>query len=240
LKKIVAANWKLNISPSEGQDFFKKFQSSRADIDIVFFPTALSAGVISQYIPKNMGWGIQNFWHEKSGAFTGENSLTMASAMGSKYALLGHSERRSLAGESLLLINKKLKFASSCDSKIILCVGETLAERESGQTNSVIEKQLSSAIENLNPSILKIDIAYEPVWAIGTGKVASPQQVAETHSFVRGYLDNNSLMASRILYGGSVKPESAKGLSELKYVDGFLVGGASMDPLAFSAICQSV
>jgi len=238
---IAAANWKMNKNPNEVETFFQKLEvpSTHSDL-IVIFPPALLAQKVQQFIPKKsyFKWGGQNCHFEKAGAFTGENSPETLALLGATWVLVGHSERRTLFGESDALIAKKISAAQGCGLTPLLCVGESLAERESQKTNSVIEKQLREGLKLASPE-KKIAIAYEPVWAIGTGQIATAQQVSDAHSYLRKTLNSiwsNFADAIPILYGGSVNPQNCRELAIIPNVDGFLVGGASLKPETFGPI----
>lgn len=243
MKKLIAANWKLNHSPQEGRAFFKEWSQLKvnADRDLVVFPTALAAEAVSESIHAlklSFQWGLQNFWVEAQGAFTGENSAKMAKDLGASWALIGHSERRTLIAESNELINKKVKHALSLGLLPMLCIGEGLQERQGGRTFEVIARQLEEGLKDIGEAV-SLAIAYEPVWAIGTGVVATPEQVQETHHWIQQWLKDRGFSGFRILYGGSVKPDNAKQLLSLPYVDGFLVGGASLKTADFQKIVEA-
>ena len=238
--KILAANWKLNKSPAEARSFLKDFASqSWPDFKYLFFPSALSANVFSG---QKYEWGLQNAYFESTGAFTGENSMSVAKDMGARWVLIGHSERRSLFQETDLLLRKKLMLAHALGLKAMLCIGETLAERENQSTTSVLKTQLQQALMGfpLAESGSNLVVAYEPVWAIGTGKVASSAQVQEAHQYIHEVLEGLGFTGIKILYGGSVKGDNAKELSALNHVSGFLVGGASLKTDSFSAIAKAM
>ena len=173
-----------------------------------------------------------------SGAYTGENSMQTVKDISGKWILIGHSERRQFFSEADSLIAKKIKAAQELDLKPMLCIGENLSERESGKTFSVLENQIQQGLALLNKNKF-ISLAYEPVWAIGTGKVAEPQQVVEAHLFIRKTLMAMSVLQCPILYGGSVKSDNASTLIKIDNVDGFLVGGASLDVQSFLDICKA-
>lgn len=209
----------------------------------------MSAGMLgANQVATRTALGIQNAYFETSGAFTGENSISVAKEMGATWVLVGHSERRTIFGETDGVVSKKVEAGLAQGLKVMLCVGETLAEREAGQTMKVVERQtlagLTSAVRSkLSQAPHEFALAYEPVWAIGTGKVASPEQASEVHQFLRGLLTQelgaNVAEEISILYGGSVKAENAKSLGQMPGIDGFLVGGASLDPRAFQAIISA-
>lgn len=236
--KIIAANWKLNKSPQQARDFFKTFKEKykgSSGQKVLFFPPAVSLEATSQSLSGTaLGFGFQNISAENSGAFTGENSASMGLELGARYALVGHSERRAIFGESSLLIHKKLKNLLAIGVTPIHCVGETLEDRDQGRTEEVIKKQIESELIGVTQNADLI-LAYEPVWAIGTGRVASLQQIAEVHSFIHGLCPTAS-----ILYGGSVKPDNSKDILKVKFVDGLLIGGASLEVDSLLKICESV
>ncbi len=188
--------------------------------------------------------GAQNMWHEASGAFTGEISAGMLREFFTRYVVLGHSERRTIFGETDELVNKKVKAAHAASLRPILCVGETLAERDAGTHHEVLARQLRGSLAGLNTEqALDTVIAYEPVWAIGTGRTATPEQAQEAHAFIRKILgeifDPSTAAKIRIQYGGSVKPDNAAELLHQPDIDGALVGGASLDPRSFAKIVQA-
>lgn len=244
MTKIFAANWKLFKTPQETRDFFAKwgevFSSSKNEV--VFFPPTIALEAASTAIKKiqskyALSFGVQNAYSQAQGAFTGENSMTVVKELGGKYILIGHSERRQIFGEKNALLADKVAFAQSLGLVPMLCIGETLQEREAGQTKTVLKTQLSEGLAKAD-MIQPLVVAYEPVWAIGTGKVATPEQVRETHQDVYDILGDLGFTAP-ILYGGSVKPENAVGLVQIPNVDGFLVGGASLEVDSFKKICES-
>ena len=239
---IVAGNWKLNKSPKETKSFFEVFLSSLTEAQqsaFVFFPPAVNLSVTQECLKNTkIGWGAQNIYYENSGAFTGENSPQVIKEMGATHALIGHSERRSLFNETNGLVAKKVKAAQDNGLIPLLCVGESLEERERGETLQVITTQLKEGLKWADLK-QKMIVAYEPVWAIGTGQVASPQQAQEAHQSLREELENiqkNLGDKISLLYGGSVKPDNAKTLSQQADIDGFLVGGASLKPDVFKEI----
>lgn len=244
--KIFAANWKLFKNPVQTRDYFKFFLSEASwqeQENAIFFVPALVAESASESLNNSpSGLGLQNVWWQAEGAFTGENSAVAAKGLGFRYALVGHSERRTLFGESDDLVHKKIKFLLEQGVVPMLCVGESLAEREAGKTEEVLERQIKSAMKGLAASCL---LAYEPVWAIGTGRVASPDIIEKAHAFIAGLvrelaeLSENSAGNPRVLYGGSVKPENASEILKIPGVDGLLVGGASLDGPSFLKIMRS-
>ena len=259
-KKLIAANWKMHKTPGETKEFFQALgsllqtlekNSTAATVDnieVLVCPPALCLltaieakstmqfSLVNSKIAGQIHIGVQNVYAEAKGAFTGENSAEVAKSMGAGYALVGHSERRTLFGEGKDLLNKKMKYLQSLGLKSVLCIGETLAERDAGKTNLVLKTQLHEALEGVTPSA-DLVVAYEPVWAIGTGRVASTQQVAEAHQFCFQTLKELGYSADvRIQYGGGVKPDNAKELIQIPHVDGFLIGGASLEATSFAKI----
>ncbi len=258
-EKIYAGNFKLNKYPDEMPEYFNQFfakimalnadqKSTVLKNHFMFFPSttnlhisssSLFQNIIKHSLPRGpFSWGAQNIAAEMAGAFTGEVSSVGVLLMGGDLALIGHSERRSLFGETNAAIHKKIKLASMLGMISMLCIGETLQQRNAGKTFDVLKEQLDVALNGFTkPSDLIL--AYEPVWAIGTGKVATSAQVEEVHAYLRKYLDQTQLNAVKILYGGSVKPDNSKELIRIKNVDGFLIGGACLDPQSYLDICLS-
>lgn len=247
MKKIFAANWKLHKNPFETRDFFSDFKSQIKTLsknenrEIVFFPSSSCLEALSQSVAgSEIKWGAQNCHSEIQGAFTGETSAQVVKDLGGHYILLGHSERRTLFAEKDEGIAKKLTLVQKLDLIPLLCIGETLPEREAGKTNQVLESQLQKDLAGADPTKALV-IAYEPVWAIGTGKVATVDQVREAHLEISQILGRLGFSPSTsILYGGSVKVGPlAKEFLALPHVAGFLVGGASLEATSFKQICES-
>lgn len=242
--KIIAANWKLYKSPHQAREFLQSFVPRLEDTkaEVVLFPSALALdAVLTSLKGAKSGRvfvGVQNCYVKSEGAFTGENSAQVAKEMGATYMLIGHSERRTLFGETDEMIAEKVAVAQNLDLTPMLCIGETLQQREAGQTNAVLERQLKIGLAKATPQ-RSLVIAYEPVWAIGTGKVASLEQVAETHAAVAALLGQMDFADTAILYGGSVKPDNAAALIKIKDVNGFLVGGASLEVDSFAKIVEA-
>lgn len=245
-KFVVAANWKMHKSPREAGAFLREFlgqlTTSAGSTEVIFFVPTLDLAIAAEVLHSSpVKWGAQNCHYEMKGAFTGETSPAVLAELNTPYCLVGHSERRTLFHETDLDIERKVKALHQVGITPLLCVGESLQEREAGQTEDVILRQLreglaSSAAEK--PFI----IAYEPVWAIGTGKVATAEQANAAHKALRrglseiggqGLADSTS-----ILYGGSVKPENCAEIARQSDVDGFLVGGASLESKTFLPLCQ--
>ena len=241
-QKIYAANWKLHKSPRETRAFFEQWRDKVSGLkgQVVFFPTALCMEATWQALSgSGIQFGAQNVYFEDQGAFTGENSPMVLKEMGARWALVGHSERRAIFAESDALLAKKVRKLQDLGLTPMLCIGELLKEREANQTNEVLRKQLAEDL-SLADKTKPLAIAYEPVWAIGTGKVAGPQQVQEAHAFIYQELQKLGFAATTpILYGGSVKADNAGTLIAIPHVDGFLVGGASLDVDRFLAIARA-
>jgi len=243
---IVAANWKMNKGPIESVEFLSEFFSlftKWPKCEIVIFPPAIDLVSVARMIEeKPLRWGAQNCHFEDNGAFTGENSPKVIAELGADYTLVGHSERRKIFGEIDEMLAKKIVAVQRHNMIPMLCVGEELSERESGKTNLVITEQLKKGLSQANLET-KIVLAYEPVWAIGTGKVATPEQAEDAHAVLRKMLieiGGESLSErTPILYGGSVKPENAAELSKKPNIDGFLVGGAALAPASYAGIIKN-
>ncbi len=251
-KIIVAANWKLNKSPAETRQFFqlflelmKKYSAASASLgtslEVVFFPSAISIEATSQSLKSSgIDFGVQNIYFESQGAFTGENSAKVVKELNGRSILVGHSERRQYFNETNQFLNRKIQHVLVSELSPMYCIGETLDEREKGKTESILLAQLTEGLKGIEASKAKeLVIAYEPVWAIGTGKVATPDQVKETHAFVQKTLVALGFPNTPILYGGSVKANNATELIKLPFVSGFLVGGASLEPQAFSELIDN-
>ena len=239
---ILAGNWKMHKLLGESKELVscleEKFGDSKLKV-IVFPPfTAISE---TAKVAIKVKVGAQNMHFEEKGAFTGEISPLMVKDAGAEYVIIGHSERRNIFGETDDLLNKKVHSALNHGLKVVLCVGEKLEERQSGKTEEVIKRELSKDIEGLKKEDLEnIIIAYEPIWAIGTGVSAKPEQAEEVHKFIRNFVDqifgNSAGQNVTILYGGSVKPANIESLAQMPDIDGGLVGGASLDCESFHKI----
>lgn len=247
-KKIVAGNWKMNNDLNESIELvneIKKILLNREDVKVIVAPPFTALDRVSQLLSgTNIGLSAQNMCYEDSGAFTGAISAKMLKSVGCEYVILGHSERRTLFGETNSDINKKLKKAISEGLIPIFCIGETLEERESGKMKKVIKKQIKKGLKEISAENFEgTIIAYEPVWAIGTGKTATPEQAQEVHAFIRKLLKemySESLSESTIIqYGGSVKPENAGELMGQLDIDGALVGGACLKADSFANIVKN-
>lgn len=244
-KPIVAANWKMNGSRSQTHSLLEAIKHhSFSAIDVVILPSFVFMQQVEDLLTDTkLSWGAQNFYLGQNGAFTGEISASMLIDFGCQYVLVGHSERRMLFHEDLTLIAAKFKTAIESGLQPILCVGETLAQREKNETEQVIKEQITSVIKETGIDVFRhAVIAYEPVWAIGTGRTATPEQAQEVHKYIRNLLsDYHAEIAShiRIIYGGSVKADNAAGLFAMPDIDGGLVGGASLDAKSFITICDA-
>ncbi len=246
---FVAGNWKMNTlaesATSLGSDLAKQYPESIEKVELLVCPPfPYLAAVGSAVDGSAIQLGAQNAYFESPGAFTGEVAVEMLLDVGSEWVILGHSERRHVLGETDETINQKVLACLSKGLKVILCVGELLSEREAGQTESVLDGQMEGGLAGLDvESLQNLAIAYEPVWAIGTGVTATEEQADSAHAHLRNWLTNryNSDVAQdmRILYGGSVKPGNAGSLMSLPNVDGALVGGASLQFDSFSAIIDA-
>lgn len=237
------------MTPSETAAFLDPFLKSFPEptpVEIVVAPPFVSLAKAAELLAGQSAVGLsaQNMSHEASGAFTGETNAAMLKEVGCQYVILGHSERRSLYGEDDAVINQKLHAALAADFVPILCIGESLEERDGGQLEFVLSQQLEGSLAGLDASqVPGIVIAYEPVWAIGTGRTATPEQAQETQAYVRSVVERlfgrDVAEAIRIQYGGSVKPGNAGELIGQPDIDGFLVGGASLDPVSFAEIVKA-
>jgi len=232
-RPIIAGNWKMNKNAVESVDLANKLKDGVPKTDdrtVVVFPVFTNIQAVCDILCTGLiAVGAQNLFHEDSGAFTGEVSAPMLKAVGCTYVIIGHSERRQFFGETDESVNKKTIAALNHKLIPIVCVGETLAEREGNITFDVIKKQITGGLKNLtNEQIMDLVIAYEPVWAIGTGKTATKEQAQEVHAFIRTLLPKTVAQEIRILYGGSVKGDNIKELMAMKDIDGALVGGASL------------
>jgi triosephosphate isomerase len=253
-RKIVAGNWKMNLDRGQGVALAHAVVGRRAEaggVELVLCPPAAYLDAVGTALGPSrtadaaaVRLGGQNMHDKASGAFTGEVAPPMLVDLGCRFVILGHSERRTLFGETDATVNAKTRAALAAGLTPIVCVGETLAEREAGRTQAVVSGQVTGSLAALTPAeIEKLVIAYEPVWAIGTGKVATPQQAQEVHALIRGLL---AKLASpevaarvRIQYGGSVKPDNAADLAAQPDIDGALVGGASLKADDFLGIARA-
>ncbi len=248
-KPFVAGNWKMNTNSHSSVDLAKAVASGSSElagdsVSVAVIPPFVYLQAVAQAVSaQHVAVGAQDVYFEEKGAFTGEISPGMLKDIGCTYVLCGHSERRHVLGESDELINKKMLAAIGGGLLPILCVGELLEQRDAGQTEAVVSEQVKAGLAGIDAEKLPaVTIAYEPVWAIGTGRTATPQQAQEVHAFIRGLLaeiyDEKAAQEMRILYGGSVKPDNARELIGQEDVDGALVGGASLKADDFVKIIQ--
>jgi triosephosphate isomerase (TIM) len=243
-KSLIAGNWKMYKTPKESVEFVRSLIENiknYEDRDALVCPPFTSLSAVSEILSKDKSirLGAQNVHFEDDGAFTGEISTKMLADTGVEYVICGHSERRNIFGENNETVNKKVKKTADAGMKPILCIGEKIEERERGKTFDVINAQLRESLEGFERSELLV-IAYEPVWAIGTGKTATPEQAEEVHRYIRGLLEKffnkNISEEIKILYGGSVKPENIDHIMKQEDIDGVLVGGASLKVDSFCRI----
>ena len=241
-KKIIAGNWKMNKTSADGVALARELVTAvgkQADVEVVVCPPFTALESVGKAIEgSNLKLGAQNMHPEASGAFTGEVSAPMLRALFATHVILGHSERRTLFRETDAFINQKVLAALKHQLRPIFCVGETLAEREAGSTLKVVQTQVERGLEGVSKEqASSVVIAYEPVWAIGTGKVATTEQAQEVHAFIRGLMaklfGDAVAQKVRILYGGSMKPANAPELLAQKDIDGGLIGGASLEARSF-------
>ena len=242
-RKLVVGNWKMNGNRAANAELLAALKTAGpwvAEV-AVCAPNPYLGDVALSLQGESIGWGAQDCAAFESGAYTGEVSAAMLTEFGCRYVLVGHSERRALHGESDQLVADKAKSALAHRLTPVVCVGETLAERESGQTESVVKRQLSAVIHTLAHCIAQIVVAYEPVWAIGTGRTASPEQAQAVHALLRAQLHAATEQSAgmKILYGGSVKADNATSLFAQPDIDGGLIGGASLKAAEFAAICRA-
>jgi triosephosphate isomerase len=246
-KKFIAGNWKMNTTIDEARALAKGIADAAGkiiDVDIAVCPPFISLSAVNEAVRgSSVKLGAQDVHWEAKGAFTGKISCPMLKSAGVTYVIVGHSEQRTYFNETDETVNKKVRAVLSAGLLPIICVGETLAERKAGRLTEVVERQVKGAFAGiLNADALKCTVAYEPVWAIGTGETATPQQANEAHQFIRKVLaslyDKFSADAIRILYGGSMKPDNAKDLLALSDVDGGLIGGAALKAQDFMGIIK--
>jgi triosephosphate isomerase (TIM) len=246
-KKVMAANWKMYKTPDETRQYFREFlplvEGHDRDEIVVCPPYTDVAAAIEAARGSNIAIGVQNVHWKADGAYTGEISAPMLLCLGVTHVIVGHSERRQYFGETDDTVNLRLKTALESGLTPICCVGEVLEEREAGMTDDVLRRQCVRAFHAISAKkAVKMVVAYEPVWAIGTGKTATPELAAEAHAVIRReateVFGEEFAANLRILYGGSVKPDNVKSLMAQEEIDGALVGGASLDPKSFSAIVK--
>jgi triosephosphate isomerase len=244
-RPIIAGNWKMNMTATQAREVASKLIpliASVKDRDIVLAPPFTALQTVSEAIKgTNIGLSTQNLHWEDKGAFTGEISAEMLLDLGCKYVIIGHSERRQYFGETDETVNKRVKQALKKGLLPIMCIGETLAEREAGKLSEIINRQATGGLKDISVADMKkIVIAYEPVWAIGTGKTATPEQANEVHALIRqtvkALYNAETAEGLRIQYGGSVTPDNVSSLMAMPDIDGALVGGASLKPETFAAL----
>lgn len=249
-RKVIAGNWKMHKDLSESQNLISKLTNAlnkeETKCDVIICPPFTSLSEAAALVKNTkVKLGAQNMYFEDKGAFTGEISAAMLKSVGCEYVILGHSERRTIFGESDSTVNKKIKKALSSGLRPIFCIGESLVEREKGITNEVVKRQVTEGLQQVSKGEMeKIIIAYEPIWAIGTGVNATPQQAQKVHVFVRNLIGEifgiDTAEKQIIQYGGSVKPDNAADLLSQTDIDGALVGGACLDADSFMSIIKSV
>ncbi|MGQ0813943.1 MAG: triose-phosphate isomerase [Gemmatimonadota bacterium] len=246
-KPVIAGNWKMNKGPHAARDFVRELTARYAPMDaetVILFPPAISVAVVHDALGsrRDIHLGVQNVYWEKEGAFTGETSAAMAKDAGAEFVLIGHSERRHIFGEADAQVQRKVAASLEAGLTPVICVGEQLDERKAGRVSEVITRQLRAAIAGLTADqAFAFLIAYEPVWAIGTGVTATPADASEAQAVLRTLLSNQLGSDGEkvpILYGGSVKVENARELLAAEHVDGLLIGGASLDAEGFATICR--
>jgi triosephosphate isomerase len=245
-RPFIAANWKMNKSTSETREFVGRFfpeVKEVSDVDVVLAPPFTSLTTASEVLKSlantNIMLAAQNVFYEEKGAYTGEISPPMLTDAGCRYVIVGHSERRQYFKETDEIVNRKIKAAQKGGLGVIFCIGESLEEREAGKTFDILEREMNQGLDGAD--IENIVIAYEPIWAIGTGKTATPEQAQEVHAFIREKLKikyGNKSGDIRIIYGGSVTPENVDSLMACPDVDGALVGGASLKVDGFVRIVK--
>ena len=247
-KPFIAGNWKMNTTRSSAVALARELKASIGSIDgvdLAVIPPSVYLSAVSEVLSNDsIAVGAQNMYFEQKGAFTGEISAAMLKDVGCRYVLLGHSERRHVFGETDELINKKILKALTEGLEVIFAVGELLQQREAGETTEVVTRQITNGLIGVDAAgAANITIAYEPVWAIGTGRTATPEQAQEVHAMIRGLVgdlyDDATGEAMRIQYGGSVTPDNATDLLAQKDVDGALVGGASLKAEDFTTIVKA-
>lgn len=247
-RKLIAGNWKMNLNRAGAVALAQSVVAGArvaAEVDLLICPPAVYLDAVRAAAGDKLAVGAQDVYFEPDGAFTGEISTGMLKDLGCRFVILGHSERRHVIGENDALINRKLVASLAASLTPILCVGETLDEREADRTEQVVSSQLTASLAGLNgDQMAKVVIAYEPVWAIGTGRTATPEQAQEVHAQIRQWLAKHFSKSIadkiQILYGGSVKPDNAGNLLSQADIDGALIGGASLKADSFLAIASAV
>lgn len=247
-KRLIAGNWKMNMPSSEGERLARSLREKLGrvkGVEVVLLPPFTTLASVYEIIKETaLRLGAQDIHWENEGAFTGEVSGLMLREAGCNYVIVGHSERRTYFGETNETVRKRAHAALTCGLTPIVCVGETLSERENNQTEGVVTRQIQEGLQGFpQEKLARIVIAYEPIWAIGTGRTATPEQANEVHVLIRKLLaeaqDESLAQRVRILYGGSIKPENSEALMAESDIDGGLVGGASLDSSAFTRIVES-
>ena len=247
-RPVFAANWKMNHGPSDARAFMRAFLAHyqrHTDRSVLFFPPAVTLPAVAESLKDRLdiGCGVQNIHWEDQGAFTGETSAAIARDAGARFVLVGHSERRHLFGETDEQTARKCAAAAKAGLVPVLCVGERLEERERGDTDAVVLRQLRAGVSMLQPAqVASMLVAYEPVWAIGTGKTATPEDASRTHATIRAALRDmlaEKALTLPVLYGGSVNTANARALLSAPGIDGVLVGGASLDAVNWATIVAS-
>ena len=247
-KKIIAGNWKMNKTPSEAKvlaaGIAEALGSAPCPVDVVVCPPAIDLPAVTSVLAgTQIGVGAQNMHDQPKGAFTGETSAAMLLDLGVKYVILGHSERRTYFADTDATVNAKVKAAIAAGLTPIVCVGETLEQREAGKMAEVVAGQVKGSLADLGADLAKVVVAYEPVWAIGTGKTATPAQAQEVHALIRRTLaelsDGTTANSIRIQYGGSMKPANAAELLAQPDIDGGLIGGAALKADSFLEIVKA-
>jgi triosephosphate isomerase (TIM) len=242
---LFAANWKMHLGPEDARGYLKAFRARynrRDDRDVWFFPPAVSVEAAAQAVRERTDLlvGAQDIYWEPKGAFTGAVSAALALQAGARATLIGHSERRHVFGETDEDTRRKVAAALAAGLVPMLCVGETLAERDAGHTLAVVVRQLAGALASLDgPTLSRLTVAYEPVWAIGTGRNATPRDAATVHREIRAWLRGRGASAPSVLYGGSVNAKNVAELLAERELDGVLVGGASLDPEGWAQLVQT-
>lgn len=242
-KFLIGGNWKMYKGARETEEFINTLKTSKvdiSDIDVFIAPPFTSLPVAIELLSNsNYAVGAQNMFWEEEGAYTGEISPVFLKELGVEWVILGHSERRIYFGETDEGVRKKLKTALRLGLNVVICIGETEKEREEGKAEEIVKREIIEALKGAEVDPERIAFAYEPIWAIGTGKTARPEDAEEMHRIIRGSLGNKGEEV-RVIYGGSVKPHNAEELLRQDNIDGALIGGASLDPVSFIEIIEAV
>lgn len=243
-KYLIAGNWKMNTNLDDAKrisNVLHSYKNFDSEVEMLICPPFTHLNFMSELLDMSrISLGAQNVYSETEGAYTGEISNDMLVSVGCEYVIIGHSERRIIFSENNELINKKVTNSLKAGLRVILCIGETMQEREEGRTNSILGSQLDDCLNKVEFNIENLKVAYEPVWAIGTGKTATNEQISDTHDFISDYLkkryENSHI---KILYGGSMNSTNAKEILSIENVNGGLIGGASLNPESFLEIYNS-